>query len=372
MFKILYMANTGDMFGGGQVSLLNLVKGLDRAKFEPFVVCPFEGSLVEAFGGIGLQPSIIRMPPLRNFNIPVFMVTVTRLVKFIKSNKMDLVHSNGSRAALYGGVAAGLAGVPFICHVRIPHSDGWIDRLLALLSRKIVVVSQAVAKRFAWLPENKKEIVYNGVDTKAFAYNAKRATQRTRFNLSEEAPVIGVVGRLSPEKGHTVLIDSLPEVIRTFPNVRVLIVGEGDDQLKASLHKKIGELNLTEHFVFAGFCEDVHNILGSIDILCLPSLTEGFNRSILEAMACGIPVIATNVGGNIESVRDRVNGLLVPPSNPSALAAAIVALLEDEATAQKMGQEGRRIVESHFSIKRNVDKTQEIYLRIFGKDSTGR
>ena len=113
-----------------------------------------------------------------------------------------------------------------------------------------------------------------------------------------------------------------------------------------------------------GFYKDIPQILKCMDVYCLPSLSEGFNRSLLEAMACGLPVIATRVGGNIEIVQDGVNGLLVPPSNSERLADAIAELLRDREKARNMGFEGRRIVEENFSIEKNVEKIEAQYLQI--------
>ncbi len=141
-------------------------------------------------------------------------------------------------------------------------------------------------------------------------------------------------------------------------------MGDGDEKYRLSLQEKVKDLELSPHIFFVGFYEDVPQILRCLDIFSLPSLTEGFNRSLLEAMACGLPVVATAVGGNVEIVQDGVNGLLVPPSNPGALASAITELLKDKEKARKMGLEGKLLVKENFSIDINVRKIEKLYLQI--------
>ncbi len=159
-------------------------------------------------------------------------------------------------------------------------------------------------------------------------------------------------------------ISAIRDVVNVYPQTKVLIVGNGDDRYRLYLKAKVKDLELSSHIIFAGFYEDVPHILRCMDIFSLPSLSEGFNRSLLEAMACGLPVVATSVGGNVEIVQDGVNGLLVPPGNPGALASAITKLLKDKEKIRKMGLERRRIVEENFSIEKNEKKIEKLYLQI--------
>jgi glycosyltransferase involved in cell wall biosynthesis len=363
-YRILYIDSSGSVFGGGQVSLLELLGRVSKAKFRPFVVLSEKGKLSEKVQKLNIECEIIKMSTLKILNPFVLLGTLSQLFRFMKLHRISLIYANSSRAAIYAGLVAKFLKIPMLWHVRIPHSDRLLDRFLAFLSTKIIVVSQAVGKRFDWLPKEKKGLVYNGIDINKFSPTAKDVDFRAKFNLQSTHTVIGTVGRFSPEKGHTILISAIEKVARIVPKIKVLFIGDGNEKFRLSLREKIKKLELSSYFVFTGFCEDIQNILGIMDIFCLPSLSEGFNRGLLEAMACGLPVIATAVGGNIEVVKNKVNGLLVPPGNPEALASAIIALLKDRKEAQRMSCEGRRIVEENFSIETNVKKIEEIYLQI--------
>ena len=364
MKRILFVANAGEMYGGGQVSFYHLIRDLDRQEFEPFIICPGEGSLVEAFKQIGIHPTIIPMRALRLGQVFSMIKTVQAITCLIKEKRIELIHCNGSRSAIYSGFASFFTHRPLISHIRIPYSDGWVDRLIAFFSKRIVVVSKAVAQRFSWLNNRKVQLIYNGVDLDVLSPQCKESANPQRFFVKKEDQVIGVVGRLSPEKGHDILIQALPRIIKNTPRVRVLLVGEGDAKYKDFLQDRIKNEDLQEVFIFTGHIIKMEEVMGIIDILCLPSISEGFNRSLLEAMACGIPVVATKVGGNSEAVEDQGQGLLVPYGDAEALGDAIIDLLKDQDKAQKMGQAGRKRVEQFFSIQRNVDQTQKLYRSI--------
>jgi glycosyltransferase involved in cell wall biosynthesis len=254
--------------------------------------------------------------------------------------------------------------IPLIWHVRVPLPDNFLDRFLVLFSSRIVAVSRIVKRRFAWLKKDVVETIYNGVDTRKFSPGLAQDDVRKKFHINSEDTVIGTVGRLSPEKGLEYLISAIPDVVNVYPRTKVFIVGNGDDKYRLSLQEKVKELELSSRIFFVGFYEDVPQVLRCMDIFSLPSLFEAFNRSLLEAMACGLPVVATAVGGNVEIVQDGVNGLLVPPSNPRALAIAITELLKDIEKARKMGLEGKLLVEENFSIDINVRKIEKLYLQI--------
>lgn len=364
MYNILYIDSTEGIFGGGQVSLLELLKGIDRARFRNFVVLAEGGRFSEEATNLNIECRIIKMPVLRKIKLKVFLETLFNIGRFINKHKIGLIYANTSRAAVYAGITAKILRVPMVWQVRIPHSDGMLDKFLAFLSTKIIVVSHAVEKRFSRLSKNKIELVYNGVDINRFRTGERDDSFRARFNFRYCDKVIGMVGRLSSEKGHSVLISAVREVVKFVPEIKVMFVGEGPDDFISSLKEKIKELKLSSYFVFMGFHQDVSKVLNAMDIFCLPSLTEGFNRSLLEAMASELPVIVTSVGGNIEIVKDEVTGLIVPPNDSKALAEALISLLKDLDKAKEMGIKARSYVEENFSIEKNVDGIESVFLRV--------
>jgi glycosyltransferase involved in cell wall biosynthesis len=182
---------------------------------------------------------------------------------------------------------------------------------------------------------------------------------RTELGIASTDPVIGVVGSLYPVKGHHHLLAAVPQVLRVYPQATFLIVGKGD--LEDSLREEVMRRGLERAVRFLGYREDVPNLLSIMDIFVLPSLSEGLSLALLEAMAAGKPVVATNVGGNPELVRDGVTGFSVPPQDPDAIAGGILSLLGDERRRKIFGDNGRQRVKQYFSLEAMADNYQKLY-----------
>jgi len=368
-YTILYLANSGDIIGGGQISLLGLLKRLNRGKYYPVVVCPEEGSLFDELNKILVETKIVRMETIRNLNIFSWVRTVNKLIQLIKRRKIDLIHSNGSRATIFGGIAARLTKTPLIWHVRIADSDKLLDKFLVKLANKIIVVSKAVSLRFNWLKdkEDKIVVVYNGIDLERFKPDVGIRKVRGKISLSSETPLVATVGRLDWYKGHKYLLEAAEKIVQTLPDARFLIVGDGE--YRERLENQVKQLNLDENVIFTGNRKDIPEILASIDLFVLSSVSEGFGRAAAEAMACGKPVVATKAGGLSEVVEDGITGILVPPKNSIALAEAIIKLLKDKKKAENMGIAGRKRVEKLFSIERNMKSIEELYEKMLTKEN---
>jgi len=367
-YTILYLANSGDIIGGGQISLLGLLKRLNRGKYHPVVVCPAVGSLYDELKRIGVETHIVRMNTLRNLNFLLWVKTINRLVQLIKSKKIQIIHSNGSRATIFGGIAARLTKTPLIWHVRIVNSDKLLDRLLARLASKIIVISKAVSRRFNWLKnkEDKIVLVYNGIDLEKFKPNVGIRKVRGE-SLSSKTPMVVTVGRLDWYKGHKYLLEAAEKIVQILPDARFLIVGDGE--YRKRLENQVKQLNLDENVIFTGNRKDIPEILAGIDLFVLSSVSEGFGRAVAEAMACAKTVVATKAGGLSEVVEDGITGRLVSPKNSTALAEAIIELLKDKKKAENMGIAGRKRVEKLFSIERNVKSIEELYKKILTREN---
>ena len=367
-YTILYLANSGDIIGGGQISLLGLLKRLNRGKYYPLVICPEEGSLFDELNKIVVETKIVRMETIRNLNIFSWVRTVNKLIQLIKRREIDLIHSNGSRATIFGGIAARLTKTPLIWHVRIANSDKLLDRLLARLASKIIVISKAVSRRFDWIEdkEDKIVLVYNGINLESFKPDVGIRKVRGKISLSSETPLVVTVGRLDWYKGHKYLLEAAEKIVQTLPDARFLIVGDGG--YRKRLENQVKQLNLDENVIFTGNRKDIPEILAGIDLFVLSSVSEGFGRAVAEAMACAKTVVATKAGGLSEVVEDGITGILVPPKNSIALAEAIIKLLKDKKKAENMGIAGRKRVEKLFSIERNVKSIEELYEEILSRN----
>lgn len=369
MRNILYLANRGRLIGGGEVSLKELLKGLNKETFHPTVLCPEEGELAEGIRGMGLRVFCLPMKRLRYGNFFSLISTVARMVRIIKREKVDLIHANGSRCMIYGGIAARLCHRPIIWHVRIAQPEPWLDRFLASLASRVVVISQEVKKRrFNWLEKRGKvEVVFNGVDLELYNNKPNNDNLRRELGLPETASLVGIVGQLHPKKGHQFFLKAAKRVSQLFPDCRFLIVGE-DISAKGDYLPKLRaltrELGIEGKVVYTGFRENIPSIMASIDCLVLSSLEEPFGRVLIEAMAASKPVVATRVGGVPEIVIEGKTGLLVPPADEKTLARGIIYLLQNRELANRMGQEGRSRVEELFTLKGHVARIENTYSQL--------
>ncbi len=378
MIKILYIASWGDLIGGGPISLFNLIKNLNRERFTPIVVCPSSGSLTHALGKINVRVEIIKIKSLKGLHLFSFISSTVTLLKLIKREKISLIHSNvgASRESFYSGVAAKIMKIPFIYHARVIESAGFIDRILAKLSTIIIVISEAVEKKYRWLKNGDKLIkIYNGVDLKDFNPETSGEKIRNEFGINPNTIVVGTVGNLIPWKGHVYFLEAAREIIGVRSQIseareiKFLVVGEDISQNKKyreELIKLTENMGLAEKVIFTGFRRDISQVMAALDILVLPSVEEPFGRVIIEAMACGKPVVATKAGGAPEIVKDGETGFLVPMKNPHAIAEPVINLLNDKNKAKEMGIKGRKKVEDFFDIETNVKQTENLYSRLLG------
>ena len=202
------------------------------------------------------------------------------------------------------------------------------------------------------------EVVHDGVDL-ARVDHARPVDAHAAFWLPAGAPVIGNVAALAAHKGQRHLVAAAAEVVRHQPDARILIVGEGE--LRPVLDRQIRDLGLERHVLLAGFREDALGLMKSFDLFVMSSVTEGLGSSVIEAMACGKPVVATRAGGLPEAVEDGRTGLLVAPRDERALAAAVLRLLDDGPLRDRLGQAGRASVERDFSVDQLVRRTAQVY-----------
>lgn len=368
MKNILFVSNSGDMSGGGEISLADLVKGIDKARYRAFVVCPSEGGFFSSMSRSCCQVSIIWMPSLRGAGVLFFPLSVIRFLRFIRTHRIDLVHANGSRCMIYSGIAARLCGVPVVWHVRVMESDLILDRFLASLSTRIVVNSQAVSRRFFFLSERREKVsvVYNGVDLSEFAQNISGDNIRREFEIGPDENVICHVGRLVEYKGHRTFLEAVKRVVEEVQDVRVLIVGEGE--LEQELKDLSQRLSLTRYVIFCGYRKDIPQVMAASTILVLSSVGEHFGRVLIEAMAMGKPVVATRGGGVPEIVIDGRTGILVEPQDPDMMAQGILTLLKDPLLSHTLGKEGYRRVVERFSLHTHVNEVEKIYESLLNKE----
>jgi glycosyltransferase involved in cell wall biosynthesis len=361
--SILVVSNHGAIVGGGELSLLDLLHGLDRDRWAPVLVVPDEGEVAARGRDLDLPVHVIPLPSLRRPR-PGAVGSVNALGRLARATDAALIHANGSRAMAYAGVAGRLAVRPALWHVRVADRDGLVDRALCALATAIIATSRAVARRFAWAPA-KVRLVPNGVDLARFAPRPPSPAVRAGLAVPPSAPVAVSIGRHVPEKGYRHLVEAAALVERARPGVHWVLVGDGE--LRGDLEAQARRLGVESRVHFAGWRDDVADVLALADVFVLPSESEGFGRVLVEAMAMGRAIVATAVGGVPDVVLAGQTGLLVEPASPAALGDAVRALLDDPARAARLGAAGRARAESTFGLGAHVDAVERVYDEILGR-----
>jgi glycosyltransferase involved in cell wall biosynthesis len=355
--------------GGVQQQLLSLLRAYDREVFNPIFCClgPKE-EMGKEIEGIGIECIPLNRSRYNRFSLKI----VIDLYRLMKKKHIHIVRTHRYRSNLYGRLAAFLTGVPVI--VASVHDNyrkdkrparRMINRILSKMTDKIVAVSEDVKKdiiRYGKVEPSKIVVIPNGIDTEKFNPKGNFADIRKEFSIKKGALVAGFVGRIVLAKGLEYLIDSIPYIKEECKNIKFLIIGEGS--LVERLHEQAKENKVYDYIIFAGGRRDIPDILSCIDVFVMPSIAEGLPNALLEAMAMGKPIIATEIGGIPEVIKNGVNGLLVPPRDPRALATAIKGLIGNDQLAAQMGQAARDLVVNKFSMRSIAQKWQTLYLSI--------
>ncbi len=366
--NLLQIVN-GFAIGGAEKNLLELVRLTDKKKYR-VVICSVGqgGPLQREFEALGLNVYVVtkkhRLDVSQVFNVAEIM----------RNERVDIVQMTLFYAEIIGILAALLAKVKIRISWEVyTHSKKFRHRLAYRLIYKLVncVIAVSDETRKTIIKDRNLDVkkaitIHYGVDLDKFNASNGRIT-KTEPKLNRNHKTLGIVARLTDQKGHIYLIKAAPEIVKKFPSVKFVLVGDGP--LRDSLKAEIAKLGLSCNFEFLGFRNDVNELLNSFDIFVLPSLFEGLPNVLLEAMACAKPIVATSVAGVPEVVVDGFTGLLVPPKNPEALAKRISALLENEELMVKMGKEARKRVENNFSLTTQVDNFQALYSKLIDSQS---
>jgi len=363
MIKICYVIGTLEI-GGAERQLLQLVKNLDKQRFLPVLLTLRDGRMRKDFE----EAVKVRVVGKRWKFDPLFLLELT---KIIKQEKPDILHTFMFTSNTWGRIAGIITGVPVI--VASERSmDSWkkwyhflIDKILGFFTKKIVCNSEEVKNLCVSklkLRDQKFTVIINGIDLDFYEETSVKLEIKKEFGIEEGERIVLSGGRLSWEKGLEYLVYSAKRVINEFPAVKFLIAGEGPE--KEKLKKLVEKLLLKNKVVFTGYRKDLPFIIKTSDIVVLSSLWEGMPNLLLEAMALGKPIVATNVGGCKEIIKDGKNGFLVEVKDVENLAERILVLLKNQTLCTKMGERGFEIVKSNFALSKMIGKYERIYLRM--------
>lgn len=363
---ILYLHNSVEI-SGGEKSLLGLWSVLDRQRYRPVAVLPSEGRLADAARSIGVGVYVLKVPSWRIGSWTVLWESGKVLAAIVKKESAVLIHSYTPRNNLLAAFVARGCGIRLVWQERnIPvGGEKDLSAWLRFVPDMIICNSQAVARRFG--RSGKVRVILNGVDGTYFLPGADRLEAKRALGLATRK-VVGVVSNLSPRKGLEIFLYVAAMIAREDPRVSFLVAGgeygresAGREMILKSLADKLG---LSGRIVWMGFREDVRSCLSAMDVLCHPTEQEACSRAVLEAMACAIPVVACDDGGNPELIRNGETGILIRSGRIEEMAEAVRHLLRDENCCQRFGICARERIEREFTLKRNGEQTMEVYRKL--------
>jgi len=370
-----------ERLGGPQQRILQVAKRLEEHGFSSIVVMP-EGN--KTFASL-LNESRIPNYQVKNFRriqptlnlishikwLLFFIPGVLSLVRLIRRNKVNIVHTGVSPIYLQGPLAAKLSGAKLVWYLEDTDTPKLVRILLFplfyFLSDEIVGASKAVGRYYFGDSSlaSRMAILYPPVDTFRFHPDDNNVEKyRIEFGVKSGDKIVGTVGNINPAKGYEYFFSAARFVKGTFPQAKFLVVGkrlETREKYWQRLHTLIVDLQIEDDVILAGYRADMPEVINAMDILILASVSEASPIVVLEAMACAKPVVATQVGGVPELVIDGETGIIVPPRNPKAISEAALYLLDHPEEAREMGLKGRRRAIEHFDIERCIQEHARMY-----------
>jgi glycosyltransferase involved in cell wall biosynthesis len=359
--KVLHV-ETGRNLYGGALQVLYLVRGLAERGIENVLVCPTGSRIAEEARDTAGKVLDVRMAGDLDLRF------VFTLMGIIRRESPDIVHLHSRRGAdVLGGIAARLCGAKTILSRRVDNPEGRIAAWLKYrLYHRVITISEGIRAVLLkeGLPAGKVTCVRSAVDLENHRLPCGYEWFRDEFGVPEGYKVVGAAAQFIRRKGHRSLLEAVPSILRFFPKTRFVLFGKGP--LEEELRELCLRLGIGEHVIFAGFRDDLARALPCLHVLVHPAELEGLGVVLLQAAASRVPVVAADAGGIPEIVRSGVNGILVPPRDPGAIADAVVKVLNNPGMARSMGHAGRRIVEEEFSTGAMAKGNLRVYREVLG------
>lgn len=356
--RVLAISNHGTMLGGGEHSFLDFASHLP-INWKVAAAVPYEGELEFRLRRRGVETKVLSLPAIRPWGIVRIMAALRAHLRQCRKYRPALIYANGSRAAFYGGIAGRLLRVPVIWHCRIAQRDLYLDPILVRLSSRIVTNSQATTRRFSPHFQVKISMIYNGVDILWL----QEGDVRLPNLIQEDWKVILNVARVSKWKRHDLILSAFEQTARYDSKIHLFCLGAKDEwepDWWEHLQERTRQSPVSQRIHWVGQVDDVRPWYRSADMLVLASENEPFGRVIVEAMACGLPVIATRSGGVPEIIRHEKEGLLVSPGNVKELTGAIERLLKDDPLRKHLIRYGRQR-SAYFNLENHMTKMVKVF-----------
>lgn len=361
--KVLHV-EAGRHLYGGALQVVFLLRGLQARGIDSVLACP-TGSAIA--GEAAPHARVVPMPMRGDADLGL----TGRLRRLIRAERPDVVHLHSRRGSdVWGALAARLEGVPVVLSRRVDNPESrFVVSLKYRLYDEVVTISDGIRQvlRAEGVPEDKLHCVLSAVDTERYRPDRSHLGWfRASFGVSEQEQTIGMVAQFIARKGHATLLDALPEVLKAHPHTKVILFGQGP--LRDAIQARVqADALLARHVQLPGFRADLDRILPCLDVLAHPAFMEGLGVSLLQAAACGVPLVGGRAGGIPEIIQPGLNGELITPGDTAALTRELNKLLSSADLRQRYGQAGRQWVESHFSIDAMVEGNLRVYRRAIAR-----
>ncbi len=350
-------------WGGQENRILNECIGIQKLGVKAYILCQPESILGKKAREAEIE--VFTYPLRKSYDIKAIYYTA----RLINQLKIDVVNTHSGKDTYIAGIAGKLIKRrPLIVrtrHLALPISSTFSYKYLANI---VITVSEYVRNYLISKGINSKKVfaVPTGIEIEKFNPDKVEASLREELGLSEDIPLIGTVAVLRKKKGHHILIEAVPEVLKEFPEAVFVFAGDGPQ--RKNIEEKIKHYGLSQKIIVLGHRNDIPQILKSIDIFVLPTLQDALGTSFIEAMAMGKPVIGSDVDGVKELIDNEINGYLAPPADPMAIAQRIISLLKDKETACRMGLKGIEKVKNKYTIENMCKGMLELYLKHINRD----
>jgi glycosyltransferase involved in cell wall biosynthesis len=353
--KIVHLETGRHLYGGAR-QVCRLLDAL--TEYEHVLVCRPNA---EISGQVGRHVRVVEMPMYGDFD----MRAKQRLKRLLADEHADVLHVHSRAGAdRFGGRAARALGMRAVLTRRVDNPE---PRLWARVKFRSYDAIAAISSPIeAWLrkdvrvPANRVTRIASGVDPDVFAdRDAARAELQRRFDVHMNQPILAAAGQLIERKGHDVLLDALPSVIARHRRLKLLVFGRGPRE--AALKSRVRQLGIGDHVIFAGFVPRLEELLAGFDAFVHPARREGLGLVVLEALAAGVPLVASRAGGLVDAIEDGRTGLLVPPDDAPALTSALLRMLEDDGFRRRLSKAGRVGVAERFSVQAMADGYRGLY-----------
>jgi len=368
--RVLHVIKEGSM-GGGQRHILTILNQVENKMFSFGIVCGSKGYFYESVEAMNIPAFIVSMKYFPDVNI------IRDLIKIIRIFRPDIIHTHGGIAGFWGRLAGIIYGEVKIVHtyhgIHYLHYPSfvrrklfsYIDRILLHYTDLIICVSKSDEYRgeLVGVVDSKKCLyIPNGIDIKSFTQQIDVPNEKHSIGIFPDSLVVGMIGRLHPEKGHRYFLDAASKIVSKYTNVEFVILGDGE--LSENLRDMAVQLGIASRTHFLGFRNNIVNYLHTMDIIVFPSLWEGHPFSLLEAMAAGKAIVASNIDSIREVLKDGMTGILVPPKDSTSIAQAIGALLDSKEERDRIGRQAQITVIEAFPSSKMINSLEQAYLNL--------